>query len=306
MIIAIVGATATGKTALSLEVAERLGGSSAVEIISADAMQLYRGMDIGTAKLPLTERQGITHHQIDVLNVREEASVAAYQKYARADVAAIQKKGKIPIIVGGSGLYISAILDKLDFPGHDPAIRAALEAQLETEGISSLLAELKEKDPHAFEAIAPENTRRVIRALEVIRLTGKPFTPRFPRHTSYYEDIHSFFITRDKKLLDETIARRTRSMFEQGLIEETRHLLTQGLAEGRTASTAIGYAQVIDVLKGTMTRDEAEVAITQATIKLTKKQGTWFRADKRLHTLDLSNGDISRAGNDIVAHITAQ
>lgn len=306
MIIAIVGATATGKTALSLEVAERLGGADAVEIISADAMQLYRGMDIGTAKLPPAERRGITHHQLDVLDVREEASVAAYQKYARADIADIQARGKIPIIVGGSGLYISAVLDELDFPGHDPQIREALEAQREAEGIDGLLAELKEKDPHAFEAIEPNNTRRIIRALEVIRLTGKPFTPRFPRHTSHYENVHSFLVTREKALLDETIKQRAHDMFEQGLIEETRHLLTQGLEQGRTASTAIGYSQVIEVLKGTMTREEAEDAITQATIKLTKKQGTWFRADKRLHTLDLSGGDIARASGDIVAHSTAQ
>lgn len=306
MIIAIVGATATGKTALSLEVAELLGGADAVEIISADAMQLYRGMDIGTAKLPLDERRGIVHHQIDVLDVREEASVAAYQKYARADIADIQARGKIPIIVGGSGLYISAVLDKLDFPGHDPHIRESLEAQREAEGMEALLAELKEKDPQAAEVIAPNNERRIIRALEVIRLTGKPFTPRFPRHTSYYENVHSFLVTREKTLLDETITQRTHDMFEQGLIEETRHLLTQGLEQGRTASTAIGYAQAIEVLKGTMTREEAEAAITQATIKLTKKQGTWFRADKRLHTLDLSDGDIARASGDIVAHSTAQ
>ena len=306
MIIAIVGATATGKTALSLEVAERLGGASAVEIISADAMQLYRGMDIGTAKLPVGERRGITHHQIDVLDVREEASVAAYQRSARADIADIQARGKIPILVGGSGLYISAVLDKLDFPGHDPQIRADLEAQLETEGIQPLLDELKEKDPQAAAVIAPENTRRIVRAIEVIRLTGKPFTPRFPRHTSYYEDVHSFLVTRDKTLLDAAIAQRTHSMFEQGLIEETRHLLTQGLREGKTASGAIGYAQAIDVIEGTLTRDEAESAITQATIKLTKKQGTWFRADKRLNVLDLSDGDISRASEDIVVRITAQ
>lgn len=303
MIIAIVGATATGKTALSLEVAERLGGADAVEIISADAMQLYRGMDIGTAKLPVAERHGITHHQIDVLDVRAEASVAAYQKHARADIADIHRRGKIPIIVGGSGLYISAVLDKLDFPGHAPQIREALEAQRDKEGMSGLLAELKEKDPHAFEAIAPENTRRIIRALEVIRLTGKPFTPRFPRHTSYYEDVHSFLVTREKNLLDETIVERTHSMFKTGLIEETRHLLTQGLEQGRTASTAIGYAQAIEVIKGTMTLEEAEAAITQATIKLTKKQGTWFRADKRLNTLDLSDSNLSRACDDIVQHI---
>ena len=300
MIIAIVGATATGKTALSLEVAERLGGADAVEIISADAMQLYRGMDIGTAKLPFEQRRGIAHHQLDVLDVREEASVAAYQRSARADIADIQARGKIPILVGGSGLYISAVLDELDFPGHDQQIRVALEAQLETEGIQPLLVELTEKDPQAAAVIAPENIRRIIRALEVIRLTGKPFTPRFPRHTSHYEGIHSFLVTREKTLLDEVIARRTHSMFDEGLIEETRYLLTQGLEEGRTASGAIGYSQAIEVLKGTMTREEAEVAITGATIKLTKKQGTWFRADKRLDILDLSDGNIVEASAHIV------
>ncbi|MGO1591174.1 MAG: tRNA (adenosine(37)-N6)-dimethylallyltransferase MiaA [Ancrocorticia sp.] len=303
MIITIVGPTASGKTALSIEVAEALGGPDAVEIISADAMQRYRGMDIGTAKITATERHGIRHHQLDVLDLSAEASVAAYQRDARQDLESIQSGGKIPMIVGGSGLYVSALLDELEFPGHDAAIRAQLEEEAAAGGFDQLLAELEERDPQSRRTIDPRNQRRIIRALEVIRLTGEPFTPKFPRHTSHYEGLATFAVTREMPLLEESITARTAGMFEQGLIEETRTLLGRGLREAPTASRATGYAEAIAVIDGRMSEDEAADSISFATRRLAKKQGTWFRADPRLTWLDLSGGDINAAAAQIVRSV---
>ena len=300
MIISIVGPTASGKTALSLEIAELLGGPDTVEIISADAMQLYRGMDIGTAKLPVGDRRKIAHHQLDVLDISEEASVAAYQTHAREDIAAILSRGRIPLVVGGSGLYVSGLLDELDFPGHSPAIRAELEATVQQQGLAPLAAELAEKDPEAFEVIDRENPRRVIRALEVVRLTGRPYTPRFPRHTSHYTDVKSFAVTREKEILHESIAQRAENMFAAGLLEETENLVAHGLREAPTARRATGYAEAIAVLDGTITLTEAMESVAGATRRLAKKQGTWFRADPRLTWVDLTDGDIVRAAKHIV------
>ena len=305
MIIAIVGPTASGKTALSLEVAELLGGPEAVEIISADAMQLYRGMDIGTAKLPLSDRRGIVHHQLDVLDIAEEASVAAYQRHARTDLADIMARGKVPLVVGGSGLYISGLLDELDFPGHSEEIRAELEAVAADCGLAPLVAELAEKDPEAHAVIDLANPRRVIRALEVIRFTGHPYTPRFPRHTSHFDGVISFAVTREKALLNTSIYGRAEGMFASGLLEETRGLVRQGLRDAPTASRATGYAEAISVLDGLMSVEEAIEATAFATRRLAKKQGTWFRADPRLSWIDLTDGDIHRAAATIVDRVTA-
>ena len=305
MIIAIVGPTASGKTALSLEVAELLGGPEAVEIISADAMQLYRGMDIGTAKLPLSDRRGIVHHQLDVLDIAEEASVAAYQRHARTDLADIMARGKVPLVVGGSGLYISGLLDELDFPGQSEEIRAELEAVAADCGLAPLVAELAEKDPEAHAVIDLANPRRVIRALEVIRFTGHPYTPRFPRHTSHFDGVISFAVTREKVLLNTSIYGRAEGMFASGLLEETRGLVRQGLRDAPTASRATGYAEAISVLDGLMSVEEAIEATAFATRRLAKKQGTWFRADPRLSWIDLTDGDIHRAAATIVDRVTA-
>lgn len=294
MIISIVGPTASGKTALSIEVADALGGAENVEIISADAMQLYRGMDIGTAKITPGERRGIAHHQLDVLDLQDVASVASYQRHAREDLAETQRRGKVAVVVGGSGLYVSALLDELEFPGRDPVIRTQLEAQAE-DNYSDLLAELAERDPESYRTIDSRNQRRVIRALEVIRATGQPFTPKFPRHTSHYPDLVSFAVTRDMALLEGSIEARTQTMFAQGLLDETRGLIDRGLRDAPTSSRATGYAEAIAVIDGKMTRDEAAESITFATRRLAKKQGTWFRADPRLTWIDLSNGDISAA-----------
>lgn len=306
MIISIAGPTASGKTALSLKVAELLGGSSRVEIVSADAMQLYRGMDIGTAKLPVEQRCKIVHHQIDVLDIHDEASVAAYQREARKDVADIQARGKVPLVVGGSGLYLSALLDELDFPGHDPQIRNELEEIAVREGLAPLVAELAIKDPESHATIDLANPRRVIRALEVIRLTGGLYTPRFPRHTSYYTDHVAFAVNRENELLHPSIVERAVNMMEQGLLEETQALLERGLRETPTASRATGYAEAIAVLDGRMTRDEAVASIAQATRRLAKKQRTWLRADPRVTWLDLSEGDVQESAQQLVTAACAR
>ncbi|VEI12624.1 tRNA (adenosine(37)-N6)-dimethylallyltransferase MiaA [Trueperella bialowiezensis] len=303
-IIAIVGPTATGKTALSLEVAELLGGPDQVEIISADAMQLYRGMDIGTAKVPVGQRRGIAHHQIDVLDVTENASVAAYQKAARADLEGIRERGKIPLVVGGSGLYVSGLLDELDFPGTDPAIREELEEIHARDGLEPLVQELVDKDPTSAARIDLRNPRRVIRALEVVRLTGRSFTPVFPRHTSHYDGVRMFGLRREDALLDQSINERAEHMFAGGLIEETRGLLARGLREGQTARRATGYAQAIAVIDGEMSQAEAIESVGLATRQLARRQRKWFRRDKRITWLDVADArDIPRLAAQIAAAV---
>ena len=267
-VIAIVGPTASGKTALSLELAALMGGADAVEIVSADAMQLYRGMDIGTAKVPPADRRAAA--------------------------------GRTPLVVGGSGLYVSGLLDRLDFPGRDPAVREQLEDLYAREGAAPLLAELAEKDPRAHRAIHHGNVRRVIRALEVVRLTGGPYTPRFPRHTSFYPNVSVFATTRRTDLLDQAIRARAERMVDDGLIEETRALLDRGLAQGPTAPRATGYSQAIAVIEGRLDRREAAQAIAQAARRLAKKQTTWFTADPRVRWIDLSDGDVCGAATRIL------
>lgn len=303
-IIAVVGETASGKTSLSLELADLLGGSHRVEIISADAMQLYRGMDIGTAKLPLNERRGITHHQLDVLEVTETASVAAYQGSARADIANILDRGKIPLVVGGSGLYISALLDELNFPGTDEAVRSELNEVWESEGLEPLIAELREKDPVSASTINLANPRRVIRALEVVRLTGKSYTPVFPRHTSHYSNVLHFGVTRDRAVLNEAIFNRAHGMFDVGLIEETRMLIDRGLRDGETARKATGYAEAMAVIDGEMSIAEAIESVAFHTRRLAKKQRTWFRRDKRISWFDLTADTENQA--NVIAQTAAQ
>lgn len=296
-VIAVVGPTASGKTALSIRLAHALGGAEHVEIISADAMQLYRGMDIGTAKITEEERAGIAHHQLDVLDVTQPASVAAYQEYARADIAAIHGRGRIPLVVGGSGLYISALLDELDFPGTDPQIRRELEDIWETHGLEPLIAELADKDPVSAETINLANPRRVIRALEVVRLTGQSYTPIFPRHTSHYTNTLHIGVRRDRDELNEAIGHRAETMFKSGLIDETLTLLDQGLRGSPTASKATGYAEAIDVIDERLSIPEAIESVALHTRRLAKKQRTWFRPDPRIAWIDVVNADIDTATN---------
>ncbi|WP_404353138.1 tRNA (adenosine(37)-N6)-dimethylallyltransferase MiaA [Phycicoccus jejuensis] len=280
-VVAVVGATATGKSGLGVALAHRLGG----EVVSADASQLYRGMDVGTAKLTLAEREGVPHHQLDVLDVVEEASLAAYQREARADLGAVVQRGRVPLLVGGSGLYVRAALDRLEIPPTDPEVRAALQARADTEGTPALYDELATLDPAAAAAIEPNNTRRVVRALEVVRLTGRPFSATMPtRELLRPTVVVGLRVPRDE--LDARIARRTRAMFDAGLVEEARGLVEHGLREGRTASRAVGYAQALAVLDGTSTLEEAVEDTALRTRRLVRRQESWFGADPRIHWLD--------------------
>lgn len=275
---AIVGPTASGKTSLSLDLAAALAG----EIVNTDAMQVYRGMDIGTAKLPLAERRGIPHHLLDTLDVREPATVAQFQAWARAAIADIRGRGASPVLVGGSALYTRAILDRFDFPGTDEDVRARYETELETLGPAALHARLRELDPVAADGIEPENGRRIVRALEVIELTGGPFSARLP--VQEYADPATVQIGVDieRDVLEERIRERVRTMFETGLLDEVDRLLGEGLAEGRTASRAIGYPQAVAVLAGEMSPEEAQERTVIATRRFARRQMAWWRNDPRI------------------------
>jgi tRNA dimethylallyltransferase len=286
-LIALVGPTATGKSSLATDLAEAVGG----EIVSADAMSLYRGMDIGTAKTPADQRRGIPHHQIDVLDVTQEASVAAYQRNARADIEQIWARGKPAIMVGGSGLYVRAALDVIDFPGTDPAVRDKWEDFAERNGPDAAHRELAQRDPAAAQVIGPANLRRIVRALEVIELTGAPFTARLPSHQSW-RPVDLFGLDLPNLDLDQMIAQRTESMMAAGLVAETAALVDQGLRQGRTAARAIGYREAIAVLDGELEEAEASDAIGLATRQLARRQRKWFRRDPRVTWLKADQGGL--------------
>ena len=291
-LVAVVGPTATGKSDLGLALAAALGG----EVVNADAMQLYRGLDIGTAKLTRAERAGVPHHLLDVLDVTEAASVAAYQRAAREVVERLLAAGRTPVLVGGSGLYVQAVLDELEFPGTDPGLRAELEAELADRGPAALHARLAERDPAAAAAVLPSNGRRIVRALEVIALTGRPFPARLPSPGPGRYDAVLIGIERDTAELDLRVARRVARMFAAGLVDETRVLLARGLREGRTASRALGYQQVVAALdSGQLTVAAAETV--RATRRFVRRQRSWFRRDPRIHWLDGGHPDVlDRAG----------
>lgn len=286
LVVAVVGPTASGKSDLSLDLAEfmpSLVGACAGEVIGADALQLYRGMDIGTAKTPIAERRGIPHHQIDVLDIHDEASVASYQKYARCDLADIHARGNAAVVAGGSGLYQRALLDIIDFPGTDPEVRQRLEKECEgVLGSRGLHRRLAQYDPLSAERIDPANARRIIRALEVIELTGKPYSSNMPRH-EYALPTVMMAIAWEREALDARIALRTQMMFDSGLIEEVRSLLDAGLRETKTASRATGYSQAIAVIDGDMSVEEAIESVALATRQLARKQVKWLRPDPRVH-----------------------
>lgn len=278
-VIVICGATATGKSDMAIEIARELGA----EIINADSMQIYRGMDIGTAKLSLSERGGIQHHLIDVLDVKQESTVAWYQSIARDVISEVHSRGKDVIIVGGTGLYIKSILDDLNFPDTDPAIRARLEAEAEQFGSASLFARLQELDPAAALAIDSANTRRVIRALEVIEITGQPFTANLPREeSSRYPDALQFGLVMDRPTLRERIDLRVDRMWDAGFVDEVDALIEQGLREGVTAKKALGYAQIIAMRDGLMSEDEAREDTKRASRQYARRQETWFSRDERI------------------------
>jgi tRNA dimethylallyltransferase len=286
--IAIIGPTGTGKSALALAVAERIGG----EIVNADAMQLYRGMDIGTAKLSVPERRGIPHHQLDVLDVTETASVARYQQAAAADIEAIASRGAVPIVVGGSMMYIQSLLDEWAFPATDPDVRAKWEGRLAEIGVAALHAELARVDADAASSILPTDGRRIVRALEVVELTAQPFAASAPAIGAPRWDTAIVGLDWETTLLDELLARRTDKMFAEGLVDEVRTLLGRGLRDGVTASRALGYAQVIDDLDGGGDGSAAREPTFIGTRRYVRRQRSWFRRDHRIVWLDGAAGSV--------------
>lgn len=275
------GPTASGKSDLGIELARALAehGRQA-EVVNADSMQVYRGMDIGTAKVPLDERQGIAHHVLDVFDVTHEASVVEYRDLALAAISEIEARDALPILVGGSGLYVQSVLDRWEFPGSDAQVRAELEAQLQSLGPFALHDRLAALDPAAAISILPGNGRRIVRALEVIEITGRPFTANLPRPGADRR-FHGPVIGIDPGVeeLDARIDSRVGAMWDQGLVFEVEHLAARGLAEARTASRAVGYAQALDVLAGRCDEAEARRTTAQATRKLARRQRSWFRRD---------------------------
>jgi tRNA dimethylallyltransferase len=281
-VVAVVGPTAAGKSDLAVELALRLGG----EIVNADSMQLYRGMDVGTAKLSLAERRGVPHHLLDIWDVTEAASVADYQRAARETIAAIHQRGRVPLLVGGSGLYIRAVIDDLDFPGTDPELRARLEAELAETGPAALHTRLAGLDPAAAVSILPSNGRRIVRALEVIEMTGRPFSASMPSYDDAKEHATQLGLVVPRPELDERIALRVERMWSAGLVEEVRRLESRGLRDGLTASRALGYAQVLRFLSGEWSEDQAREETVRLTRRFARRQESWFRRDPRVRWID--------------------
>ncbi|WP_413801757.1 tRNA (adenosine(37)-N6)-dimethylallyltransferase MiaA [Streptomyces iranensis] len=279
-VIAVVGPTAAGKSDLGVALARHLDG----EVVNADSMQLYRGMDIGTAKLTEDERQGVPHQLLDIWDVTQTASVAEYQRLARAEMDRLLAEGRTPVLVGGSGLYIRGAIDALEFPGTDPTVRARLEAELGERGSGVLHARLADADPEAARAILPSNGRRVVRALEVIEITGRPFTANLPGHEAVYDTLQ-IGVDVERPELDERIALRVDRMWDAGLVAEVRRLEDAGLRSGRTASRALGYQQVLAALAGECAEEEARAETVRATKRFARRQDSWFRRDPRVHWL---------------------
>jgi tRNA dimethylallyltransferase len=286
--IVIVGTTAVGKTDLSLEVAKAFNA----EIINADSMQLYKGMDIGTAKLPVEQRQGITHHMLDVLDVTTTASVSDYQKCARPIIQSLAAQGKRSVVVGGSGLFIQGLLEDMQFPEVDHALRDELQRQADELGAAAMYQMLVEADPAAAANVAPENTRRVIRALEVIELTGSAPITELKELPEVIPSIR-IGLRRDRSELDPRIEKRVELMWEQGFVEEVEQLEKVGLRDGVTARKALGYAQILDYLAGELTLAQAKEQTIFATRRYARRQDSWFNRDAKIHWLDASTADLS-------------
>jgi tRNA dimethylallyltransferase len=285
-VIAIVGPTAVGKTALSLEIAEKFSA----EIINADAMQIYKGMDIGTAKLPLSQRRGILHHQIDVLDPIDEANVSQYQKQTREIINDLLNRKVQPMLVGGSGLYVNSVLEDLEFPGTNLEVRAKYEEILDEQGVEVLYEMLEQIDPNAAKNILPSNARKIVRALEVNEFTGKAFNAKLPEPSPIFSDVR-IALDMPRDLLDKRISDRVHQMFEDGFVDEVKSL-EKNLRLGKTAFRALGYSQVLSLLAGEITEDEAITLTINATKKFARRQLSWFRRDPLIHWLDATSPDL--------------
>jgi tRNA dimethylallyltransferase len=277
-IVAVVGPTAAGKSELAIALALRLGG----EAVNTDSMQLYRGMDIGTAKLSEEEWQGVPHHLLDILDVHEPATVAEFQGSARGVIEDCRSRGVVPVLVGGSALYVRAVLDRFEFPGTDPVVRKRLEEELAEVGPEALHRRLAEVDPEAAARIVATNGRRVVRALEVVEITGRPFSASLPEHEFFFDDTQLVGIDISRPVLDERIAARVERMWEAGFVEEVRRVAAAGLREGRTANRALGYRQVLSYLDGAIGEEQAKQDTISATRRFARRQDSWFRKDPRI------------------------
>jgi tRNA dimethylallyltransferase len=294
LVIAVVGPTATGKSDLGVALARELGG----EVVNADAMQLYRGMDVGTAKLTLAERHGVPHHLLDVLDVADDASVAAYQRDVREAIDDVTGRGRVPVVVGGSGLYVRAALDELEIPPTDPAVRARLEAEARDVGSGVLHARLAQLDPSAAGRILATNERRVVRALEVIELTGRPFSASLPE-PRYLRPTVQLGLRAERPVLDDRIDRRVERMWSAGLLEEVERLVAQGLRGGRTASRAVGYAQALAQLDGLTDAPSARSETARLTRRLARRQVSWFGRDPRIVWLESGTPELLAEALDV-------
>jgi tRNA dimethylallyltransferase len=295
-VIAVVGPTASGKSDLAVALAEALGG----EVVNADSMQLYRGMDVGTAKLTVPERRGVPHHLLDVWDVTETASVADYQLRARAVVDELRAAGRTPVLVGGSGLYVRAVLDHLEFPGTDPDVRVRLETELAEVGPAELHARLAAVDPEAAAAILPTNGRRLVRALEVVEITGGRFTATLPEQRDVYPSVQ-IGLDVPRPVLDARIDARVERMWALGLVDEVRRLEAVGLRDGVTSSRALGYAQVLRMLDGDLTEPEAIEDTARTTRRFARRQDTWFKRDTRVVWLQHDAPDLTAEALTAVA-----
>jgi len=301
VLVAIVGATGTGKSAFSLDLAEALGArGQAVEIVNADAMQLYRGMDVGTAKLPTAERRGVPHHLLDVLDVTDEASVEWYQREARAVIDDIVARGAVAVLVGGSGLYVSSVLFDFRFPGTDPVIRRRYEAIADERGPEALYDLLSERDPASAASVGRSNARRLVRALEVGDLTGRPLSGTLPEKSSPWRPSSVFGVAEERPVLVERLDRRVDQMWRDGLVDEVRGLLPLGLERGVTAGRAIGYAQAVAQIRGELAEAEAIEATAALTRRYARRQASWFR---RYDDVEWSRSGDAQAVDRAVARI---
>ena len=287
-VVAVVGPTSAGKSDLALALACSLGA----EVVSADSMQLYRGMDIGTAKVPVAERRGVPHHLLDVLDIDQRSTVAEFQQWARAAIADCRRRGVPAVLVGGSALYVRAVLDRFEFPGTDPAVRARLESELATAGAATLHARLAALDPASATTIEASNGRRIVRALEVVEITGLPYRASLPGHEYAYDHVVAVGLDVPRPELDRRIAARVDAMWQAGLVDEVRALEAAGLRTAPTASRALGYAQVLRLLAGELTERQALEDTVIATRRFARRQDSWFRRDPRISWLGFDDPDL--------------
>jgi tRNA dimethylallyltransferase len=297
LVVAVVGPTAAGKSDLAVALSKHLDG----EVVNADAMQVYRGMDIGTAKIGTTERDGVPHHLLDILDVTQTATVAEFQQLARAAIDDCLDRQRTPVLAGGSALYIRAILDDFVFPGTDPDIRARLEAELEAKGSGALHQQLQKLDPKAAEQILPSNGRRIVRALEVVEITGGPYVATLPEHRYVYPGAIQLGLDVPRPELDARIDLRVDRMFDAGFVAEVRGLLDKGLIEGKTANRALGYSQVIALLNGEIDETQARERTAQATRRFARRQDSWFRKDQRISWLQYDDPDLVKKALQVIA-----